>query len=158
MDGLGEVLMAEMDVSEAGDFGLGISTTLEILFAPVALETVDVFDVAVTFADAGKSSLELRCEEADGWFVEAGRVVTFGVGKLDAGDFDSRRLGEIAAGDFTSTEEVSVEILDCVAVVGEEDWETCDDAARSRKAHSPESCHRLGEFQFHVAADVGIIF
>jgi hypothetical protein len=112
----------------AGDLGLGISTTLEILFAPVVLETVDVFDVAVTFADAGKVSLELRCEEADGWFVDAGRVVTLGAGKLEAGDFVSRRLEETADGDFASTEELSVEVFDCVAVVDEEDWETCDDA------------------------------
>ena len=66
---------------------------------------VDGFDVAVTFADAGKVSLELRCEDADGWLVEEGCVVMLGAGmfgKLGAGDFVSERLVETAAGGLDS--------------------------------------------------------
>jgi hypothetical protein len=130
LDGLVEGLAAEIEVSEAGDLGLGISTTLEILFALV-VETVGVFDAAVTFADPAKVSFELRCEDADGWLVEAGCAVTLGAGvpgKLDAGTFVSERLGEIEAGGLDSMEELPVEVFDCVADTGEEDWETCDDA------------------------------
>jgi hypothetical protein len=124
LDGLGEDLAAGIEVSGAGDLGLGISTTLEILFAPVVPEMVDGFDVAVTFVDAGNVSLELRCEKADGWLVEAGCAVMLGtgvLGKLDAGNFVSERLGETATGGFASMEELPVEVFDCVAVVGEED-------------------------------------
>jgi hypothetical protein len=132
LDGLGEDLAAGIEVSGAGDLGLGISTTFEILLLPVVLETLGVFGPDVTFAEGSDVSLEPRWEEADGWLVEAGCAVTLGadvLGKPDAGDFVSGRLVETVAGDFDSTEDLPVEVFDCVAVVGEEGWEACDDAA-----------------------------